>query len=55
MSKLTDIRPSVLAGSWYQANPDELAESVDNYINKAEIPPIPGNIIVFATKALIVL
>ena len=45
MSKLTDIRPSPLAGRWYPANPDRLAESVDAFIHQAKIPPIPGEII----------
>jgi len=45
MSKLTDIRPSPIAGRWYPANPDRLAESVDAFIHQAKIPPIPGEII----------
>jgi len=45
MSKLTDIRPSPLAGRWYPANPEELAKSVDDYISQAEIPEISGEII----------
>ena len=45
MSKRTDIRPSSLAGSWYPANPDKLAEAVDLYIQQAELPHISGDII----------
>ena len=45
MSKLTDIRPSPLAGRWYPANPDRLSESVDTFIRQAKTPPIPGEII----------
>jgi len=45
MSKITDIRPSPLAGSWYPANPDKLAETVDLYIQQAVIPEISGDII----------
>ena len=45
MEKKTDIRPSYLAGRWYPANPKDLAESVDSYINQASLPEIPGEII----------
>ena len=45
MSKITDIRPSPLAGSWFPASPVKLAESVDLYIQQAELPHISGDII----------
>lgn len=45
MSKLNDIRPSPLAGRWYPASPDKLAETVDSYIHQAELPEISGDII----------
>jgi AmmeMemoRadiSam system protein B len=45
MNKMTDIRKSPLAGRWYPANPKKLAESVDNYIQSAEIPDIKGEVI----------
>ncbi len=45
MSKITDIRPSALAGRWYPANPEKLKESVDSYIQEAKLPEIPGEII----------
>lgn len=45
MSKLTDIRPSPLAGRWYPADPKTLADSVDDFINQAKIPEISGKII----------
>ncbi len=45
MNKLTDIRPSPLAGRWYPASPDKLAETVDFYIHQAELPEISGDII----------
>ena len=44
MNELNDIRPSPLAGRWYPANPDQLAKSVDSYIEKAQIPEISGEI-----------
>lgn len=45
MNKITDIRPSLLAGRWYPANPGKLAETVDLYIQQAELPQISGDII----------
>jgi len=40
-----DLRPSPLAGRWYPAQPDKLAESVDGYIRAATIPEIKGDIL----------
>jgi len=45
MNKITDIRPSPLAGRWYPAHPKKLAESVDSYIQTAQIPEIKGEIL----------
>lgn len=45
MKHLTDIRPSPLAGRWYPADPGELAESVDSYIQAAQLPQINGRIL----------
>jgi AmmeMemoRadiSam system protein B len=40
-----DIRPSPLAGRWYPANPETLADSVDGYIQNAPLPEIEGKVI----------
>ncbi|RLC98218.1 MAG: AmmeMemoRadiSam system protein B [Chloroflexota bacterium] len=45
MNKITDIRPSPLAGRWYPAHPKKLAESVDSYIQAAQVPKIKGEIL----------
>ena len=45
MENFVDVRPSALAGRWYPANPKQLAESVDSFIDQATIPVIPGEII----------
>ncbi len=45
MNQTTDIRPSPLAGRWYPAHPKKLAESVDGYIQAAQIPEIKGEIL----------
>lgn len=45
MSATTDVRPSPLAGRWYPADPQQLAQQVDRYLEQAEIPDISGQII----------
>jgi len=45
MKTNSDIRPSPLAGRWYPANPTQLAESVDRYIESANIPDFQGKVI----------
>ena len=45
MSSELDLRPSPIAGQWYPANPSRLAESIDNYINAADLPTIEGEVI----------
>jgi hypothetical protein len=45
MSSELDLRPSPIAGQWYPANPKRLAESIDNYINAADLPTIEGEVI----------
>jgi len=40
-----DVRPSPIAGKWYPANPQQLAESVDAFIHAADIPPINGQLV----------
>ncbi|MFC1511663.1 AmmeMemoRadiSam system protein B [Candidatus Latescibacterota bacterium] len=40
-----DIRPAVLAGSWYEGNPDVLRRMVRSYIDEAEAVPVSGTII----------
>lgn len=38
-------RPSPIAGRWYPDHPQDLAKSVDDYIQKARLPEIKGDII----------
>ncbi len=45
MSALLDVRPSPIAGRWYESNPARLARQVDQYLDAANIPPIPGEVI----------
>jgi AmmeMemoRadiSam system protein B len=40
-----DVRPSPLAGRWYDADPDMLARKVDEYMDSAQLPELPGEVI----------
>jgi hypothetical protein len=46
---LNDIRPSVLAGTWYPGSRDTLAKSMTGYLSNVKPPQINGNL-----KAIIV-
>lgn len=45
MSTITDIRQSPLAGRWYPSDPKKLADSIDDYIQAAQIPELGGEVI----------
>ena len=40
-----EVRPSALAGRWYDADPDLLARKVDEYMDSAELPGLEGDVI----------
>ena len=40
-----DLRPSPIAGQWYDGNPTSLARSVDNFLDGAKNPDLNGEII----------
>jgi AmmeMemoRadiSam system protein B len=40
-----DVRPSPLAGKWYEADPEILARAVDGYLNTAQLPDLEGDVI----------
>ena len=40
-----DVRPSPLAGRWYDDDPDVLARSVDAYLDDAHLPELEGEVI----------
>lgn len=40
-----DLRPSPIAGTWYEANPKTLAANIDSYLNKAQSPKVDGKIV----------
>ncbi len=45
MQTVSEIRPSSIAGTWYEGQPKRLAESVDSYIQRAKIEKIEGKVI----------
>lgn len=42
---IQDVRPSPIAGRWYPRDPEELTDSVDDFIATANIPPITGRVV----------
>jgi AmmeMemoRadiSam system protein B len=44
-----DVRPSILAGTWYPGNPDTLTSTIQGYLSKVHRTSLDGNL-----KALIV-
>ena len=40
-----DVRPSPIAGLWYEGDPKVLASTVDNYLELARLPKLEGEVI----------
>jgi AmmeMemoRadiSam system protein B len=40
-----DVRPSPLAGRWYDGDPELLARSVDQYLDDAQVPELEGEVV----------
>lgn len=45
MPALMDVRPSPIAGRWYEGNPERLARQMDSLLEKAVNPPLAGEVI----------
>lgn len=45
MQTVSEARPSSIAGTWYEGQPQRLAESVDTYLDRAKIETISGKVI----------
>lgn len=41
---MIDIRPSPIAGQWYESDPTTLADIVDQYLDDAQIPELNGDV-----------
>ena len=42
---MLDVRPSPIAGTWYEGNANSLARSIDNNLNTAQLPELNGEVI----------
>jgi AmmeMemoRadiSam system protein B len=42
---MLDVRPSPIAGKWYEGDPDMLARLVDEYLEEAQLPELDGDVI----------
>ena len=40
-----NLRPSPIAGAWYEAHPKKLAAEIDSYLNNAQLPKLKGKVI----------
>ncbi len=45
MSALPAVRPSPIAGTWYQGRPDALGREVDRYLDHANLPELGGEVV----------
>ncbi|MEW6086491.1 MAG: AmmeMemoRadiSam system protein B [Chloroflexota bacterium] len=42
---MLDVRPSPIAGTWYEGNAKILARVVDEYLNSAQLPALDGEVV----------
>src|SRR5215510_13977245 len=42
---MLDVRPSPIAGTWYEGNAKTLARTVDEYIDHAQLPALDGEVV----------
>jgi MEMO1 family protein len=45
MNGFAEIRPSPIAGTWYNSDPNRLRQQVDEYLSSASLPDIAGEVI----------
>lgn len=45
MPAISPVRPSSIAGTWYEADPQALARSVDAHLEQAQLPALPGRVL----------
>jgi MEMO1 family protein len=45
MAAIPHVRPSPIAGTWYEGNPKALAHAVDTYLDQAVLPDLKGKVI----------
>src|SRR6266498_968739 len=42
---MLDVRPSPIAGQWYEGDPEILARNIDQYLDEAQLPELDGEVI----------
>lgn len=42
---MVDVRPSPIAGTWYEGNAKALSRSIDEFLNNAKIPELDGEVV----------
>lgn len=45
MEIMSDLRPSPIAGTWYEGRPEVLKRKIDAYMNDAKLPELSGDVI----------
>ena len=45
MAEIAAVRPSPIAGTWYEGRPGSLTREVDTYISEAHLPALQGEVI----------
>ena len=45
MPAISEIRPSPIAGRWYEGDPVRLAQEIDAYLDEATLPPLSGEVL----------
>ena len=45
MQNTPNLRPSPIAGTWYEGKPETLKRNIDAYIDAAELPDLPGDVV----------
>ena len=45
MQTALNLRPSPIAGTWYEGRPETLKRNIDAYLDNAELPELPGDVI----------
>jgi hypothetical protein len=45
MNAQSDVRPSPIAGQWYEGDPKRLSADVDRYIQEAKLPELNGEVV----------
>ena len=45
MQNPPNLRPSPIAGTWYEGRPEPLKRNIDAYLDNAQLPELPGDVI----------